>query len=296
MIKAQALHQTWEAATHKILFSKEHLVISGWVVLCTKNQSFKQNSCLRCILKPHTDHLHKGEYVLEWVPCADSLASFPCHCSSWSDQNWVESWWPLWIRQAVLWVEVPLNLLRKVILVHRKIARNWYSQATQKNCCTHLCTSICNSPIFSPCKPEVGSIIFYHSKWKSRIAFFLSRFEGVFQNLIKSVAPSVLFFSPPTSQLNLWGATQKTSTMLKLLVQLVNPSLPLAYCFPQSWPHQFPIRHPQSSPFSPEIQRQMALIVTQCEGCWHPHCNTSTRSKVVVQQCTKILRPKKAWW
>jgi hypothetical protein len=94
-IKAQALHQTWEAATHKILFSKEHLVISGWVVLCTKNQSFKQNSCLRCILKPHTDHLRKGEYVLEWVPCEDSLASFPCHCSSWSAQNWVESWWPL---------------------------------------------------------------------------------------------------------------------------------------------------------------------------------------------------------
>jgi hypothetical protein len=40
----------------------------------------------------------------------------------------------------------------------------------------------------------------------------------------------------------------------------------------------------------------MALIVTQCEGCWHPHCNTSTRLKVVVQRCTKILRPKKAWW
>lgn len=97
--------------------------------------------------------------------------------------------------------EVPLNLLRKVILVLRKIARNWYSQATQENCCTHLCTSICNSPIFSPCKPEVGSIIFYHSKWKSRIVFFLSLFEGVFENLIKSGAPSVLFFSPPTSQL-----------------------------------------------------------------------------------------------
>ncbi len=107
MIKAQALHQTWEAATHKILFSKEHLVISGWVVLCTKNQSFKQNSCLRCILKPHTDHLRKGEYVLEWVPCEDSLASIPCHCSSWSAQNWVESWWLLWIRQAVLWVKSP---------------------------------------------------------------------------------------------------------------------------------------------------------------------------------------------